>query len=218
MSYFGGYGGGRGWLKVHFLLTSAELDALLPATTVFCWTRSVVTLRYRPPTRAEYLADYRRFLRAAHADAPLKQDTQDNLTHSLSASSKALRKRLTRNGRALRFDEREPLVTASFASVLDIHSKLYSERSQTGSTVGLEWSYPEVVSWDPDEWEDEPTEGLANRRFFDARVAWIRAHTRPATITWKGVRRRTSLRVSPEMHEWLAAHPYLRRNRMTLAR
>jgi hypothetical protein len=177
-----------------------------------------VTLRYRPPTRAEYLADYRRFLRAAHADTPLKRDTQDNLTHSLSATSEALRKRRTRDGRALRFDELEPVVTARFASMLDINSHLYSERSQTGSAVGLEWTYPKVVSWERSDWEHESTEDLPNRHFFDERVAWIRAHTRPVAITWKGVRRRTSLRVSPEMQEWLAAHPYLRRNRMTLAR
>jgi hypothetical protein len=218
MSYFGGYGGGRGWLKVHFLLTSAELDALLPATTHFCWTSSAVTLRYRPPTRAEYLADYRRFLRAARSGAPLKEDTADNLTHSLSATAKALHRRRTRDGRALRFDEREPVITAGFATLIDINSKLYSERSRTGSAVGLQWSYPKVVSWEQSDWKDASTEDLPNRRFFDARVAWIRAHTRPVAITWKGVRRRTSLRVSPEMREWLAAHPYLRRNRMTLGR
>lgn len=216
MGYCGGYGGGRGWRDVHFLLTPTELDALLPDTAVLCWTRSAVTLRYRPPTRAEYLADYRRFLRATLDEAPLEQDTLDNLTHSISASAKALRRRLVRGRRALRFDEREPLVHAGFTRILDIHEAFFFPGSETEDLVGLEWSYPAEATWKRDEWRDEPTEGLPNRLFFDERVAWIHAHTRAATFEWEGRRRRTSLRVSPQMREWLAAHPGLRRNRMTL--
>jgi hypothetical protein len=213
MSYFGGLGAGKGWLKFQFVVEPQVLrDAVVAVDPVFVKTNCRVPADYTCTPLEEYIANYERYVDAM-IETPDAASQQSSLIYvSLGASLRKFGSRPCDDANFKVMNPEDPVVNAGPAMLAYNHVRKQL-RSDILSNLcfGVELSYPRFVSLEREEYRIlHDTAGFQGRAIFDALKSQIQKVTRPCTIRSPAREHRTQIRITDQMRALMRRHPGLK--------
>ena len=199
VSYFGGSGAGKGWLKVMVLPDAALLRALLTSAETRIYRMHLFLEGEGVRTAAEVVSDYERFIESWSAPIHCRTGRSGFDRFWLASQSNAplLHEASDHEKCYWRFELPGVLCQESLVNV--------GEDGRIGTTFGdglwcgLEFDYPDVFSTSATGWQSVSTKVLPDRAVFEGVQQLVRGSTQPLTFVVDGKKKRSRIRISPSM-------------------
>jgi hypothetical protein len=212
MTYFGGLGAGKGWLKYLFLVEPEILeDALIVSKAALIIVNSRVPADYQSTQRSEYVQMYRDYLEAMMGSPDAARRASFAVQVGLASSLDKFAPKLCPDERFKLMNPAEPVVNLRPET---LHYN--EEKGQLSTNVmsklyfGLELSYPRVVSLSQEKHELlHDATAYSSFAIFESIKSQIHAATVPCKLRSPAREHRTPIRITLGMREKVRSHPGL---------
>ena len=231
MSYFGGLGAGKGWNTFSFILTPSEFEILFKDLQFnFVINNQRVEIDYQQTEKDVVFNAYEKFF-------------EQVLTGQKKLSEKAkweieslIRISIIDDLKKIEFDDivdkkglvskdfklvrpTEPVINISpFYITLTGSEKLSIAFFNTDGVIGLQLTYPKVVSWKKDNFESvQETKSFQASQLFEVLVKRIKSVSHKAKVSYNSTDFKPNFWISNEAATVINKNPYLISKQLTIA-
>jgi len=226
MRYFGGLGAGRGWLLFHFILTPDEFPKIFEELQYsFVTTGSRVDSDYNETSKQDYFRAYKLFFETLLTGQQslgnrkpwtIEHPVRESIIDDINKIS--FREITDKRGKPMPYKLVEPSepvinITPFYLLYFPKHESLTIASDNREGIIGLQLSYPKVVTWfnseNPEEMETNSFDTFA---LFETLVARIKKNTRKAKMQGPTKLFKPNFWISRDAVSFINKNKYLKNN------
>jgi hypothetical protein len=219
VTYFGGLGSGKGWLKFLFLVEPEILrEALAAVNPVLVITNGRVPTGYKSTPLAEYVEAYARYVNAMLESPEAASRASSSVCMGLATSLDRFVSKPCPDARFKLLEPEEPVVNLTPETLhYDETRGQLCTNVMTNLYFGMELSYPRVISLDRDKHEVlYETAGFASHAIFQKVKVDIQKVTQPCRMRSPAREHRPPIRITEGMRDAMKSHPGLKAARLEI--
>ncbi|KQB39578.1 hypothetical protein [Flavobacterium aquidurense] len=231
MSYFGGLGAGKGWNKFNFILTPQQFESIFSELKFyFVITNTRVAIDYTATDKSYVLDGYKDFFNEIIISNK-EYDRKDHWSYE-----NKIRLSITDDINKIGFkeiidkkgivsdafklvDPTEPVIniTPFYLTFLENNQSLSIAHMNTEGTIGLELTYPKVISFSNDKFNSViDTQQFNNHQLYNNLINNIKALSNKAKLQSSTKLYRPNFWISPEAKKVINENRYLKSNSLTI--
>jgi len=231
MSYFGGLGAGKGWNKFNFILTPKEFESIFSELKFyFVITNTRVAIDYTATDKSYVFDGYKDFfneIMIGNKEYDRKEHWlyEDKIRISITDDiskigfKEIIDKKGSVSNKFKLVEPTEPVIDISpFYITFSEHKESLSiAYMNTEGTIGLELTYPKVVSFSTDKFNSVvDTNQFNNTLLFNDLIKNIKALSSKAKLQSSTKLYRPNFWISPEAKKVINENRYLKSNSLTI--
>lgn len=231
MSYFGGLGSGKGWNKFNFILTPKEFESIFRELKFyFVITNTSVAINYKATDKAYIFDSYKDFFNEiligkTALDQKKQWSYEKKIRISITDDLHKINFKEIIDKQGLRSDEfklvdpTEPVINISpfYLTFSKDKESLSIAYMNVEGTIGLEMTYPKVVSFSTDKFNSVvDTSQFNNTLLFNDLIKNIKALSAKAKLQSSTKLYRPNFWISPEAKKLINENHYLKSNLLSI--